>query len=259
MAISKLVEPKKNLRAAYEDIKVRSSGDFFLAFIDGNGIKQVNDNYGHLMGDRIIEAIANTIIGTITEINRFRPNKNVFRLVRFGGDEFVLFLSGVGGTERLRFILNTIQKKIIRNCRAILENKGVSISIGVVSGQKSKKVSFNAMIKEADKLMYAAKLNAPTYVVTSWEYFDGKDKRREDKMSIRRRQLLPYIVAIVLNEHPEYNKKLVGEAVREVFRINGNNVLWKAGINELIDITLSIHKSKISLINKSKLKLKKVG
>jgi len=66
-----------------------------LAFIDVDGLKQVNDSQGHLAGDRLLQLVGETIRAHV------RPYDVV---VRFGGDEFVCAMSNLGALEaRERF------------------------------------------------------------------------------------------------------------------------------------------------------------
>ena len=63
----------------------RSDGRMILAFVDADGLKAVNDSQGHAEGDRLIRALAEAIR---SRLRSYDP------VVRYGGDEFVLTLSG---------------------------------------------------------------------------------------------------------------------------------------------------------------------
>jgi diguanylate cyclase (GGDEF)-like protein len=65
----------------------RTSGRLVLAFVDVDGLKQVNDSSGHAAGDRLLRHTAESIA------SHLRPYDVV---VRVGGDEFVCSLDGIG-------------------------------------------------------------------------------------------------------------------------------------------------------------------
>jgi diguanylate cyclase (GGDEF)-like protein len=73
----------------------RTGTAFVLAFIDVDGLKQVNDSQGHLAGDAQLQLVGETLRANL------RPYDVV---VRFGGDEFVCAMSNLGLPEaRARF------------------------------------------------------------------------------------------------------------------------------------------------------------
>jgi diguanylate cyclase (GGDEF)-like protein len=85
-----LEEASRELARAY-----RTGVGFALAFVDVDGLKQVNDRRGHLAGDTLLERVGETIRAHI------RPYDVI---VRYGGDEFVCVMSDLGALEaRERF------------------------------------------------------------------------------------------------------------------------------------------------------------
>ncbi len=75
---------------------------FCLAYIDCDHFKQINDNYGHAEGDRLLKAIADVSIETL------RRGDAVGRI---GGDEFAIILPETGKTEAL-FVVDKLQHKL---------------------------------------------------------------------------------------------------------------------------------------------------
>jgi diguanylate cyclase (GGDEF)-like protein len=69
---------------------VRSSQPLALILLDIDHFKLVNDNYGHLAGDRVLQAIAETLT---------RQSRDSDRAARFGGEEYVLLLAQTGGHD----------------------------------------------------------------------------------------------------------------------------------------------------------------
>lgn len=106
-----------------------------VAYIDINGLKRVNDLYGHEAGDRLIINTARSMLAILPE--------NAYRV---GGDEFVL-------------ICFDIDEKIFRSkvrdiCDSIAA-KRISVSVGVVWEESSSELE--TMLRRADDLMYAEK------------------------------------------------------------------------------------------------------
>ena len=65
---------------------IRKNQEFYLVLYDLNGLKLVNDTYGHLAGDKLIQAFS-------SKMNDFTGPKNIF--ARFGGDEFIAIFTDV--------------------------------------------------------------------------------------------------------------------------------------------------------------------
>ncbi|MEO8540644.1 MAG: sensor domain-containing diguanylate cyclase [bacterium] len=122
--------------------------DFGVALFDLDHFKQVNDSYGHLVGDRVLSTIAAVLRRTA------RQNDIVGR---FGGEEFVAFLPGAdldavsGFAERARVAVE--RAKV-----AISDDFSLSISVSAgVAAIPSCADSLNEALRIADDRLYAAK------------------------------------------------------------------------------------------------------
>ncbi|MGI6226500.1 MAG: GGDEF domain-containing protein [Peptococcales bacterium] len=128
------------LNQILEDIQEEQKS--FSAFmIDINGLKYINDNFGHNAGDETIKKAAQIIMESV------RTTDYVFR---YGGDEFLVLLD----TDNLG-TLEAISKRIkSRNSRLIKGAPVLNLSIGYAS---SLETSLDEVIDLADKRMYEDK------------------------------------------------------------------------------------------------------
>lgn len=133
----------------------RKHSNFCVAMIDIDNFKQVNDNYGHMTGDRVIKALAQLLQ------QRLRTTDYIGR---FGGEEFMLVLPNTGIQEaaqlinHLRRVFHEIQFK---EGEQILQ---VSFSAGVA--ENTGKHSIISLVKDADEALYRAKNRGRNLVCT---------------------------------------------------------------------------------------------
>lgn len=132
-----------------EDLKKGS-----LFFIDVNRFKEINDNYGHNIGDSVLEIVALRL-------------KHLFReddvIARFGGDEFVVFTRDSSQSESLRAIEHKLKSNLNLPTRVSDNIVDIGLSVGLVNGQQvpqkivSSKEILSFLLESADMAMYKAK------------------------------------------------------------------------------------------------------
>jgi diguanylate cyclase (GGDEF)-like protein len=118
-----------------------------LIFADLDGMKSINDTFGHEMGDAFLKEIADRI-RTLTRI--------VDTPARLGGDEFVILLSEFEETKGAEILAHRLAATICRPWRVAGQEISPAVSIGIVEfsgGDASPK----ALLRLADDAMYAAK------------------------------------------------------------------------------------------------------
>lgn len=127
----------------------KSEGQTFsMLILDLDHFKNVNDEYGHLVGDSALRYIAKLLKAEI---------KGHDEVARFGGEEFVIILNNINYDNSLKFAENlrtTIEKKSLR----IKDNNKplrLTISIGVAMYQMGE--SSDSLFQRADKALYLAK------------------------------------------------------------------------------------------------------
>ncbi len=118
-----------------------------LCFIDLNGLKDVNDTYGHAEGDALIEIFANTIKSTA------RENDLIFR---YGGDEFILVLYDVN-RDTAEKVWHRIDSKIEIVNLEMQKPYEIKAAVGYAEYNYLEKQSVTELIENADKEMYINK------------------------------------------------------------------------------------------------------
>lgn len=137
---SEIVENERRLES--EEI-VTHKRTFWLALIDIDDFKRVNDEFGHLYGDEILIHLAQIIR------SNFRDEDLQFR---FGGEEFVILLSA-DNQMKCTQILERFRRNVEEYCFPSVEN--ITVSIGVV---EFKRGTFHVTsIDYADQALYVSK------------------------------------------------------------------------------------------------------
>ncbi len=133
-----------------EQAILRSTRDqtrFALLFIDLDRFKDINDQHGHSVGDEVLKACCNRMLGSI------RGSDSVGRI---GGDEFVILLDHVGDTEGILEIAKKIQEAIALPVNHHGIKLNISVSIGIAVFPDDAKDDGN-LLNRADLAMYQAK------------------------------------------------------------------------------------------------------
>ncbi|EMB7843124.1 sensor domain-containing diguanylate cyclase [Vibrio vulnificus] len=120
---------------------------YSIAYLDLNGFKPINDQFGHQEGDLALKAFADTMKKSFRESDVF---------ARLGGDEFVVFMSGASRS--------VAQVAIKRFAEAIEQynhaaNRGYDLSFcaGIVAVDPNSNISLDDLLCQADSAMYEEK------------------------------------------------------------------------------------------------------
>jgi len=132
-------------------IAKRIQKTLMLVFIDLDGMKQINDLYGHQEGDNALIDTANILKNTFRETDI---------IARIGGDEFAVF-GMVIEDKGLNIITSRINEKLEKHIGEYAAHSTkpykLSLSYGVAFADPEKPFSFDSMLSEADQNMYLKK------------------------------------------------------------------------------------------------------
>ncbi len=151
-------------RRALNEELLKLTGRYTIAMADIDFFKKFNDRYGHDVGDQVLRMVASRM-SRVAGVRAFR----------YGGEEFVLVLSGKGKKETLpilEYIRQSVEitpfvlrgpnrprkkPKSIRAKAKPREKVSVTISIGAAERDMSRNKNPRDVLKAADKALYAAK------------------------------------------------------------------------------------------------------
>ena len=130
----------------------RTDGSIALMFVDLDGFKRVNDDFGHGVGDLLLKEVAARLMGCVRDSDT---------VARIGGDEFTVILGAVDGEEGASRVAGQILESVSAPYTLKISDRDVqfhdlSASIGIVilSGRQ---VTTDSFLKRADEAMYKAK------------------------------------------------------------------------------------------------------
>ena len=126
----------------------RAGWTLALLFIDLDGLKAINDTFGHEGGDAAIRAVADTLRATTRQSDV---------VARLGGDEFVVAWLGAQGNEGPSRLAERIRQQVSR-CVAEVNGSRIAVrcSIGVALSEPSD-VAVDSLMNRADQALYLAK------------------------------------------------------------------------------------------------------
>lgn len=157
----------ERLKAEYR-LSRRQHTPISLLILDADKFKLVNDNHGHLAGDKVLIDISKIASKALK-----RPNDYV---CRFGGEEFAILLSNTdekGAVKIAELIRNNIGDKLIKTDNVELK---VTVSVGVSTLMIDHTTSDSQLFDQADKALYFAKESGRNNVKTFTQLQFSKDK-----------------------------------------------------------------------------------
>jgi diguanylate cyclase (GGDEF)-like protein/PAS domain S-box-containing protein len=120
-----------------------------VAYLDLDGFKEVNDLYGHAIGDRVLIAVAHRMKHTLRE---------GCTLSRLGGDEFVVLINELEQTQDTAPMLDRLLGAAAQPVRVDDLQLTLTASMGVTFYPQPHEVSADQLLRQADQAMYQAKV-----------------------------------------------------------------------------------------------------
>lgn len=137
----------------------RNEQKIAVMFMDLDGFKKVNDEYGHVVGDELLQQVSKRVVTTLRESDT---------IARIGGDEFTMIITDIENTDSLDTIANKILSTIQETYTMHGHAFSVSASIGI-SLFPDNSEDINTLVKQADIAMYKAKKEGKN----RFKYFDA--------------------------------------------------------------------------------------
>lgn len=125
---------------------IRHQRPLSMLVIDIDFFKRINDDFGHLAGDKVLKAVADRL--------RSRLRKEDF-LCRYGGEEFVMVLPETAETQALE--LGEMLRKTIEKTAFHFRGEPVNVTISIGVAQFTKPESIEQVFERADSALYKAK------------------------------------------------------------------------------------------------------
>jgi diguanylate cyclase (GGDEF)-like protein len=173
----------------------RTGQELAVLYLDLDGFKQINDTYGHDMGDALLVALSQRIAGKLRDADT---------LARIGGDEFVAVLLDVRHDDKLKRVIN----RILRACSdpVLINGKRleVSVSIGVTTYPHDD-ADEDMLLRHADQAMYDAKQSGKNRYHTFDAFRDAEGKSRHQY--VRRMTQALHENELVLHYQPKVNMR----------------------------------------------------
>jgi diguanylate cyclase (GGDEF)-like protein/hemerythrin-like metal-binding protein len=138
----------------------RSGGELSLILLDIDYFKLYNDHYGHLQGDECLRQVGRLLAGCVL--------RSADLAARYGGEEFVCILPDTDHAGAV-MVAEKIRRGIMELAIPHTESRAaavVTVSLGVVTDYTSKSGSAEALLEQADILLYQAKAQGRNRVVS---------------------------------------------------------------------------------------------
>ena len=149
---------RRHMDEAFADLFMEPNTVFSLVMVDVDHFKTINDTYGHSCGDEIIQRVSGILTAAIRKYDM---------ACRYGGDEFLLILTGCGIDDALgkaRSIKAAIEDIVVETDTDVAAPLSASIGVAQcpINGD-----SRDAILKAVDDALYTAKQGGRNQVVAA--------------------------------------------------------------------------------------------
>ena len=124
----------------------RINAPYSVIFIDMDNLKQVNDNFGHEVGSRLLKEMSAILVTNFREIDI---------IGRLGGDEFVVAVNA--GPADVALVIQRLETATARANSLTSRSYALSFSYGHATSEIGKHQTLDELLSDADTLMYQTK------------------------------------------------------------------------------------------------------
>ncbi len=132
----------------------RNHDIYTVAMCDLDKFKTINDTYGHLAGDKVLQILAQLMIRHVREMDC---------ICRYGGEEFLILLPQTK-LDGAQVVLEKIRALIEKTPVEIEPGSTISMTVSIGAAQWEAGLSFEQIIKQADAALYDAKVRGRNQV-----------------------------------------------------------------------------------------------
>ena len=127
---------------------IRMDAPISAVMFDIDHFKRVNDTYGHLVGDRVLKAVAAAARAELREGDV---------LARYGGEEFLAVLPGASSADAMA--VSERIRRAVRDTQVTVADQvvAVSVSLGIVAYPETSVSGREELVARADEALYASK------------------------------------------------------------------------------------------------------
>ncbi len=148
-----------NRKFLYEVLANGRFKEYRILMYDIDHFKNINDEYGHEVGDKVLQLVTARVKKQLREEDI---------LIRYGGEEFVIFLHTTNPSEAMDVALRL--KKSIETSPFVIEENIVSVTISVgIYTDVAKAANVDDAIEKADEQLYCAKREGRNRVCVNWK------------------------------------------------------------------------------------------
>lgn len=159
------IEPRFN--------ELRAEGFSTFAVLDLDLFKQINDRFGHDVGDRVLQSAARALASTDDMLS-----------MRLGGEEFVLMLRGQNAVQRAEWCRKAIPSRVAAEVGGLDRLVTASMGLLEIPGHVMANASFASIYSRADGLLYQAKRGGRNRLVCErLTSFDGHRRPRKGDLA----------------------------------------------------------------------------
>jgi diguanylate cyclase (GGDEF)-like protein len=145
----------------------RSGTRLAIAFIDIDNFKQINDSFGHQVGDLVLQETAKRLVAAV---------RGCDEVARIGGDEFIALIEEVKSDEDCITIIERMVSSIRETC--IIKHSEINLSVSIGVAMFPRDGTIEQLISLADVAMYRAKKDGKN----QFRFFDAEIASASDEL-----------------------------------------------------------------------------